>query len=382
MYSIDSFTGADLPDKTLCITFDDGPGEHTYNIAKFLFEEDIQATFFVVGKYAYEHPDILQALKDFGHLVANHTYEHPDMPYYQSVNGNIQDQIMRTDAVIRKYINSPITYFRSPYGKWSKEVASDLNANLLTALNHVGPIRWDMGGIDCYYWQLDRSVNEAYSDYLKEITEKKKGIVLFHDEIADMDFVKPRNKTLQLLKLLIPKLKAEGYTFVGLEAIDSIKKAAEQKLIFYLKSKKQNYLSLTNLNEQTITSANEVKIHAEFSVSELTHGKVAIQAANSLYLNVSGENQVLAEKAEIIETSKFDLVPVYNNQFMLRAANGNYLIFNEKQQLVADAPYMRNSEIFTYLPLNFTIKKALSFSQKVALAKKRFLFVKSKLLQS
>ncbi len=383
MYSIDSFTGSDLPDKALCITFDDGPGKDTYDIGKFLFEEGIQATFFVVGKYAYEHPEILQSLKDFGHLIANHTYEHPDMPYYRSINGNVQDQILRTDTVIRKYINSSITYFRSPYGKWSKEVASDLNSNLMTALNHVGPIRWDMGGIDCYYWQLDRSVEDAYSDYLKEITEKRKGIVLFHDEIADMDYVKPKNKTLQLLKLLIPHLKTEGYVFVGLEAINSIKNASKEKLLFKLKTQKNNYLSYKE-SDLIILSSRVANRNSEFTIEGLSHGKVVIKSSNNLYLNIRSEqnNIVLADRIEVDETCTFDLITVFDNQFILRAINGNYLTFNKKQQLVADAPYMRNSEIFTYLPLNQPQKKTLSFNQKLALTKKRFLFIKSKILQS
>jgi peptidoglycan/xylan/chitin deacetylase (PgdA/CDA1 family) len=383
MYSIDSFTGSDLADKTLCITFDDGPGKDTYNIGKFLFEEGIQATFFVVGKYAYEHPEILQSLKDFGHLIANHTYEHPDMPYYRSVNGDVQDQILRTDTVIRKYINGSITYFRSPYGKWSKEVASDLNSNLMTALNHVGPIRWDMGGIDCYYWQLDRSVEDACSDYLKEIKDKRKGIILFHDEIADMDYVKPRNKTLQLLKLLIPHLKTEGYVFVGLEAIYSIKNASKEKLLFNLKTQKNNYLSYKE-SDSTITSSREANRNSEFSIEGMSHGKVVIKSSNNLYFNITQEqnNRVLADKFELDETCTFDLIPVFDNQLILRAINGNYLMFNKKQQLVADAPYMRNSEIFTYLPLNQPQAKTLSFNQKLALTKKRFLFIKSKILQS
>ncbi|HEY0055299.1 MAG TPA: polysaccharide deacetylase family protein [Pedobacter sp.] len=384
MYSIDSLTGSDLADKTLCITFDDGPGKDTYDIGKFLFDEGIQATFFVVGKYAYEHPEILQSLKEFGHLIANHTYEHPDMPYYRSVNGNVQDQILRTDTVIRKYINSNITYFRSPYGKWSKEVASDLNSSLMTALNHVGPIRWDMGGIDCYYWQLDRSVEDAYSDYLKEITDKRKGIVLFHDEIADMDYVKPRNKTLPLLKLLIPKLKSDGFRFVGLESINSIRDASKEKLTFYVKTKNNNYISVKTDSNLTIVSSHQLSIKAQFQIVGSSHGKVAIQSANDLYLHVSKDNNnlVLANKSEIVDSCLFDFIPVFKEQFMLRASNGNYLVLNKYQQLTANAPYMRNCDVFTFLPLNLPQKRNLSLSEKFELTKKRFLFIKSKVLQS
>ncbi|MEJ6981962.1 polysaccharide deacetylase family protein [Pedobacter sp. P351] len=384
MYSIDSFTGADLPEGTLCLTFDDGPGEHTYAIGKYLAEQGIEATFFVVGKYAIEHPEILQSIKDFGHLIANHTFEHPDMPYYRSVNGDVQDQILRTDTVIKRYISGDVTYFRSPYGKWSSEVASDLNSNLMATLNHIGPIRWDMGGIDCYYWQLDRSVEDALAEYHKEIKDKKKGIVLFHDDIADMDFVKPRNKTLQLLQLLVPALKSEGYRFVGLGEIESIKRASETRLLINLKTSKQRYVSIRAVEGQDIFQSSERNILAEFSMKVISHGKVAIQSSSGAYLCVQPEdaNLVLANKKTIENDCLFDLIPLNRNRFMLRAGSGNYLNFDREGRLAACAAYMRKSEIFTYLPINLPSQNSLSLAEQFSLLKKRALFIKSKLLQA
>jgi peptidoglycan/xylan/chitin deacetylase (PgdA/CDA1 family) len=382
MYYTESFTGASLPDKSLCITFDDGPGEHTYAIAKYLYEEGIPATFFVVGKYAHEHPEILQSLKDFGHLIANHTYEHPEMPFYRSINGNVQDQIIRTDIVINKYVNYSTTYFRSPQGKWSEEVASDLNSNILTASDHVGPIGWDIGGIDCYYWQLNRSVEEAFSVYIKEINIKKKGIVVFHDEIADMDYVKPRNKTFELVKLIITKLKADGYSFVKLEEIQSIKEASLKKMAFYIEAGSSKYLTL-NEADGSVCYTNRQSNRAEFSLTKLSNCKIAIQSSNGYYLDVKeGEgNRILAENKQLGSTCGFDFIPLSNNQFVLRASNGYYLTIDKNKFLTAGAQYMRHGQVFFYYPKDLPIRTTLKLSQKLELMKKRLQFIKSKILQ-
>ena len=364
MYSINSFTGSDLPDKTLCITFDDGPGIHTNAIGKFLFEEGLKATFFVVGKYAYEHPDVLQSLK-----------EHHDF-----IGGNVQDQIIRTDLLIKKFINSNIIYLRSPYGKWSVEVAADLNSNIMATLNHIGPIYWDIGGVDCYYWQLNRSVADAVSAYYKEISAKNKGIIVFHDDIADMDYVKPQNKTLQLLQLLIPRLKAEGYKFVSLEEIASIKKASEEKQFFYLKFKKNKYISLNKNNVTNVNYTSKKDKLAEFSIKMLADGKVVIQSTNNLYFNVEElqDNRVLANKNEIDINCLFDLIPVNNNRIVLRATNGKYLTVDKKLGLVANVPYMRKSQIFLCYLINELTNTYVPLNERILLAKKRLLYIKQK----
>jgi hypothetical protein len=306
------------------------------------------------------------------------------MPYYTSVNGDVQDQINRTDVVIKRFINSDIIYFRSPYGKWSAEVASDLNSNLTASLGHLGPIYWDIGGIDCYYWQHDRSVDDAVAAYYKEITEKKKGIVVFHDDIADMEYVKPKQKTLQLLQSLIPRLKTEGYTFVGLEDIESIKKAADKGLTFHLRTRNKKYISIRQSPGSGIYSISRKSKYAEFTLESCSDGKIALKSSKGFYLGVENQegNKVMADKSQIETACLFDLIPVIHSQFMLRASNGNYLVINKEGNLVANAPYMRNSEIFSYCAINVTVKKNLPLGTHLLLLKKRFLYLKSKLLQA
>lgn len=380
MYQIQPFNGTALPDKTLCLTFDDGPGSRTLAIARFLFENKIQATFFVVGKYAFHHPEILLELKQMKHLIGNHTYDHPDLPYYLSADGDVLDQVLRTDTLIKPYLDSERVYFRAPYGKWSAEVANNLNHSILTA-NHIGPVHWEIAGVDCYYWQNKWPAADAVTRYLADIERAGRGIVVLHDEIADMDVVKPENKTLELLQILIPKLLDLGYSFVRLDEIPSIKEASAEKINFTLRNVKGKYLSLKN----------EFEVWADgkpndpqniLQLTELGYGKVALKTVNNLYLSAT-ENAtylVIANVAKIGETETFDLIPVNENSFMLRCNNGFFLTL-EKHKLSSKAQYMRQASIFRYANHNTAVKVSISLKQKLLLYKKQFLFIKSKLQQ-
>lgn len=378
MYQPQSYNGAELPAKTLCLTFDDGPGKHTVDIARFLSENNISATFFVVGKYAYHHPEILMQLKQMNHIVGNHTYDHPDLPYYVSVNGDIIDQVLRTDAVIRPYINSEQVYFRAPYGKWSAEVAQELNQSMLTA-NHIGPIHWEIAGVDCYYWQNNWAVEDAAARYMFDIEHNnQRGIVVFHDEIADMDVVKPRNKTLELLKILIPQLLVQGYKFVRLDEIVSIKTASAEKPKFTLRIGKEKCISLNNGTGLSCDGKPENPQNLLYP-EELGYGKITIRAANNLYLS-SAEIEVKANRTKIGETETFDLIPVDKNKIMLRCFDGNY-VGMEKGKLIRKSPFMRQAAIFIYANHNLAIINDVTWEQRLLLLKKQLLFVRSKLQQ-
>ena len=374
MFTTQSLSGNGLPPKTLCFTFDDGPGSNTLDIARYLYEECIPATFFVFGKYAVHHRETLDTLIKWNHTVGNHTYDHPDLPYYVSVNGDIQDQVLRTETVL-PYSKNDTIYFRAPYGKWSQEVAAELNSNLLSALNYVGPIHWDVGGVDCWYWRQGKSVEEALETYTADIEKAGKGIVVFHDEIADMDFLKPANQTFELIKQLVPRLKAMGYTFVSIESIESIKEAAKSNLLFELSVAKGKMLRLSSAGNIVVSESGTA-----FSMQKIGNGKVLL-LVDQHYLSLSDEELVTTTQDKIA-AAPFDYIPVKNNRFMLRCVSGNHLAIDQNHRLSATAPFMRSAAIFNYKPINVEANTEISLKERLLLIKKGFLFVKSKVFSS
>src|SRR5580692_5280417 len=203
MFSTNQLFGKSLPSKTLCLSFDDGPGEtigtgpgpKTLKLAEYLSQERISATFFMVGKFIEQYPHILSKVTEFGHIIGNHTYSHPQNPYIVALPPEtILLEISTTNELIRNYIPNNTVYFRAPYGIWEPRLSELLNQKLKNDLIHLGPFNWDINGADYDFWLKHKSAEECASRYLKEIELKNHGIVLMHDSTADIEEMKINNR--------------------------------------------------------------------------------------------------------------------------------------------------------------------------------------------
>ncbi len=87
-------------EKIAYLTFDDGPSPSvTPKILDILKEENIKATFFVIGKKVEEYPEIVNRAYKEGHYIANHGYSHNNSILYKNVKSFIQE-IQKTDLAI------------------------------------------------------------------------------------------------------------------------------------------------------------------------------------------------------------------------------------------------------------------------------------------
>src|ERR1700761_2597002 len=69
-----------LRDKEVVLTFDDGPWPPTTKkVLATLAQECVHATFFLIGKPASEHPDIVKLIEAGGHTIGHHSWSHPNL---------------------------------------------------------------------------------------------------------------------------------------------------------------------------------------------------------------------------------------------------------------------------------------------------------------
>ena len=91
-------------EKIAYLTFDDGPTtKATGKILDILQQEDIKATFFVVGKHVKEHPELVKREYEEGHYIANHGYNHNNKLLYKDMD-SFRNEIVSTDLEISKAI--------------------------------------------------------------------------------------------------------------------------------------------------------------------------------------------------------------------------------------------------------------------------------------
>ena len=99
----------------IALTFDDGPHPRwTPELLETLDRHQVQATFFLLGKYAVSQRPLVRRMRDSGHLIGNHTWTHPNLALV-SVR-HIRAELAWTNSELEQILGVPIRYFRPPYG--------------------------------------------------------------------------------------------------------------------------------------------------------------------------------------------------------------------------------------------------------------------------
>jgi poly-beta-1,6 N-acetyl-D-glucosamine synthase len=191
-YVIDSY--GHPADRQLMLTFDDGPDAHyTPEVLDLLSKEGVPATFFTVGRNIVKNPDVFSRIIREGHMVGNHTMYHSDFWAHDDVYN--REAIIGTDRVMRATDNYATRLFRIPSGDPENNTLALLQAQQLGFLH----INMDMDTRD---WDHPPGEPVPVPDL-----DGKGHVVLVHDAGGD------RTATINLLKTLIPRAKAQGYTF-------------------------------------------------------------------------------------------------------------------------------------------------------------------------
>jgi len=230
MFFKDQLYGDKLNPFTLSFTFDDGPGKtegdgpgpKTLRLAQYLSDQRIYSTFFAVGKFMKQYPEILREVFKMGHLIGNHTFTHPNLCEAYNSDSDIVSEIRGTDHLISELLKDNKVYFRAPYGVWKPEIADHFNKYLGKKYDYIGPFNWDINCNDYNYWLQGSSAEDCANAYLIQIKRLNRGIILMHDSTADNETMKNNNLTFEAVKILVPQLKSLGYKFVRLDEVADI----------------------------------------------------------------------------------------------------------------------------------------------------------------
>ncbi len=99
----------------LAITFDDGPNPAiTPKLLDLLAKHNARATFFLVGKFARECPELAREIVARGHVLGNHTDTHPNL--FLCGREKTSEELQRCTEAIHKAVGVGPSWFRPPFG--------------------------------------------------------------------------------------------------------------------------------------------------------------------------------------------------------------------------------------------------------------------------
>ena len=180
--------------KRIALTFDDGPHPiYTPQMLELLKEEQVPATFFLLGENVELYGDVVKEIAKEGHLIGNHTYHH-----VQITSLSLEEackEIQETSDLIEELTGTGTEYVRPPFGTWNEELEERLN--LIPVMWSIDTKDWTTQNVD---WIVRETVKHA----------EDHDIILMHDSYQS---------TVDAVKRVIEQLEAEGFEFVTVDEI-------------------------------------------------------------------------------------------------------------------------------------------------------------------
>jgi peptidoglycan-N-acetylglucosamine deacetylase len=195
-----TFTGASPDPRQLALTYDDGPNDScTQRLLEVLARHNVHATFFLIGRYVCQSPQIVREISQAGHIIGNHTFSHPLLIFKSAAE--IRREINDCRSAIEDAVGAHSNLFRPPFGGRRPAV--------LRIARSLGlePVMWNVTGYD---WSAPPA-----AEIERKVRRRIRGgnVILLHDG-GHRQIGADRSQTILATDALIARYKNEAYEFV------------------------------------------------------------------------------------------------------------------------------------------------------------------------
>lgn len=195
-----------VSDKTIYLTFDDGPSYLTKEILDILKEENVPATFFVTARQIDKYANVVRRMQAENHTIGLHTSTHnysyvysSDENYFNDLN-DIRQKVFQITGVKSRIIRLP--------GGSSNTISKKYNPGIITRITNK------LTEKSFYYFDWNIDSEDASGKLSKEciymnVTNRLHSgtnVILMHD-------LSTKTSTKDALRDIIKYAKANGYTF-------------------------------------------------------------------------------------------------------------------------------------------------------------------------
>ena len=195
-----TFIGLAPDSRLLALTYDDGPNDpYTWRMMEVLDRHRVKATFFLIGRYVEQKPEIARALVAAGHAIGSHTWSHPNLIFQQVPE--LRRQLVQTRQIILDATGVAPQLFRPPFG--GRRPAT------LRTVRAFGQqtVMWN---VTCYDWKAP-SADEIVAHAERQI--RGGDVILLHDG-SHVRMGADRSRSVEASDRLLDRYLGEGFEFV------------------------------------------------------------------------------------------------------------------------------------------------------------------------
>lgn len=190
----------------IALTYDDGPNDpHTLHLLDVLAKHGAKATFFLIGKYVRQGPEIARAIQAAGHEIGNHTYNHPNLVFVSAAR--LRQELEDCRKALEDALGARPLLFRPPFGGRRPIVLRTAHAM------GMRPVMWS---VTAYDWSAQSP--EAIVDKVTQQVDLRRKlqaeIVLLHDG-GHRVFGTHRGHTVEASRRLLERYAGKKFVAVG-----------------------------------------------------------------------------------------------------------------------------------------------------------------------
>jgi len=193
--------------KTIYLTFDDGPSQHTLELLDILDRHNVKTTFFVIYRDDEASQNIYREIVKRGHTIAVHTASHKYTEIYKSVEDYLADfniiynKIEQVTGVKPELFRFPGGSINSYNARIHQEIIAEMLRRGFTYHD------WNVSGGDAVSGVTRGSV---FANVVENVNKYDKAVVLLHDSSSE-------EVTVAALEGIIIELQNSGYAFAKLD---------------------------------------------------------------------------------------------------------------------------------------------------------------------
>jgi peptidoglycan-N-acetylglucosamine deacetylase len=200
------------------LTYDDGPNERdTPHLLDLLAEHGVRATFFLIGNFVQERPDLVKRIHAAGHLLGNHTTSHPWLPLHAP--RRVRNELAFCNATIEEATGTRAKFFRPPHGARRPDILRIARAMGLT------PVLWNAMGYDWTSLPAEQIATHLERDILRNRERGRGSNLLLHDG-SHTRMGADRSRSVEATRLILRRYPPGATRYVTVDAWASAKAAS------------------------------------------------------------------------------------------------------------------------------------------------------------